>query len=81
MKKLVNNVKTRIAYKTETGYKLELLSPEKMKLLKRNKMLIQDKDGENVPKLKSAGVVLVHCNLVNNNYQQASKASFKSCTK
>ena len=40
MKKLVNNVKTRIAYKTETGYKLELLFPEKMKLLKRNKMLI-----------------------------------------
>ena len=26
-----------------------------------------------MPKLESAEVVLVHCNLVNNNYQQASK--------
>ena len=35
MKKLVNNVKTRIAFKTKTGYKLELLSPETLKLLKK----------------------------------------------
>ena len=33
----------------------------------------QDKDGKDVPKLESAEVVLVHCNLVNNNYQQTSK--------
>ena len=36
----------------------------------------QNKDGEIVPKLESVEVVLVHCNLVNNNYQQASKVSF-----
>ena len=36
----------------------------------------QDEDGENVPKLESIEVVLVHCNLVNNNYQQASKVVF-----
>ena len=36
----------------------------------------QDKDVENVPKLESVEVVLVHCNLVNGNYQQASKVSF-----
>ena len=36
----------------------------------------QDKDGEDVPKLESVEVVLVHCNLVNNNYQQASKVLF-----
>ena len=29
-----------------------------------------------MPKLKSVEVVLVHCNLVNNNYQQAWKVSF-----
>ena len=33
----------------------------------------QDKDGEDVPKLESVEVVLVHCNLLNNNYQQSSK--------
>ena len=33
----------------------------------------QGKDGEDVPKLESVEVVLVHCNLLNNNYQQASK--------
>ena len=36
----------------------------------------QNKDGEDVPKLESVEVVLVHCNLVNNNYQQVSKVLF-----
>ena len=36
----------------------------------------QDKDGEDVPKLESVEVVLVHCNLVNNHYQQALKVLF-----
>ena len=35
-----------------------------------------NKNSENVPKLESVEVVLVHCNLVNNNYQQASKVLF-----
>ena len=61
----------------ETGYKLELLSPETMKLLGSTKKDVdQDKDGEDVPKLESVEVVLVHCNLVNNNYQQALKILF-----
>ena len=48
-----------------------------MRLLEISKKDIdQDKDGEIVPKLESAEVVLVHCNLVNNNYQQASKVLF-----
>ena len=48
-----------------------------MKLLKSTKEDVdQDKDGEDVPKLESVEVVLVHCNLVNNNYQQASKVLF-----
>ena len=42
----------------------------------QKKDIDQDKDGEDVPKLKSVEVVLVHCNLVNNKYQQASKALF-----
>ena len=61
----------------KTGYKLELLSSETMKLLWSTKKDVdQDKDGEDVPKLESVEVVLVHCNLVNNSYQQASKVLF-----
>ena len=74
MKIYVNKIKNRIVFKIKTGYKLELLSPETAKFLgSTNKDVDQDKDDENVPKLESVGVVLVHCNLVNNNYQQASK--------
>ena len=36
----------------------------------------QDKDGENVPKLESVEVAVVHCNLVDNNYQQKSNVLF-----
>ena len=48
-----------------------------MKLLgSTNKDVDQGKDGKHLPKLESAEFVLVHCNLVNNNYQQASKVLF-----
>ena len=48
-----------------------------MKLLGSTKKYVnQDKDGEDVSKLESVDVVLVHCNLVNNNYHQASKVLF-----
>ena len=48
-----------------------------MKLLRSTKKDVdQDKDGEDVTKLESVEVALVHCNLVNNNYQQASKVLF-----
>ena len=36
----------------------------------------QHEDGEEMLKLESAEVILVHCNLVNNNYQQTSKVLF-----
>ena len=48
-----------------------------MKLFRSTKKDVdQDKDRKDVPKLESVEVVLVHCNLVNNNYQQASKVLF-----
>ena len=48
-----------------------------MKLLGSTKKNVdQNKDGEDVPKLESVEIVLVHCNLVNKNYQQASKVLF-----
>ena len=72
-----NKIKNRIVFKIKTGYKLELISPEIMKLLgSAKKDVDKNKDGEDVPKLESVEVVLVHCNLVNNSYQQASKVLF-----
>ena len=44
-----------------------------MKLLRGTEFKItKDKNGENVPHLKITEVVLVHCNIVNNDYQQDS---------
>ena len=72
-----NKIKKIIIFKVKTGYKLELLSSETMKLLRSAKTDVdKDKDGEDVPKLETVEVVLVHCNLVNNSYQQASKVLF-----
>ena len=72
-----NKIKNRIAFKIKAGYKLELLTPETMRLLGSTKKDVdKDKDGENVPKLESVEVALVHCNLVKNNYQHTSKVLF-----
>ena len=69
-----NKISNRIVFKIKTGYKLELLSKETMKLLGSTKDA--DKNSENVPRLENVEVVLVHCNLVNNSYQQASRVLF-----
>ena len=53
-----------------------MLSPETKALLGSTKDVDKDKNREDVPKLESVEVVLVHCNLVNNSYQQASKVLF-----
>ena len=48
-----------------------------MKLLGSTKKDVDsDKNSENVPKLESVEVVLVHCNLVKNDYQHTSKVLF-----
>ena len=72
-----NKIKNRIVFKIKTGYKLELLTPETIKLLGSGKKDVDKiKDEENVPKLESVEVVLMHCNLVKNDYQHASKVLF-----
>ena len=72
-----NKIKNRIVFKIKNGYKLELLTPETMKLLGSTKKVVdKDKNGENVPKLEIVEVVLVHCNLVKNDYQHTSKVLF-----
>ena len=73
----VNKINNRIVFKIKSGYKLELLSKETMKLLGSSTDTTDgDKNSELVPKLESVDLVLVHCNVVNNSYQQASKVLF-----
>ena len=56
---------------------MELLSEETIKLLGSSKKDIdQNKVGELVPRSETVEVALVHCNLVSNSYQQASKVLF-----
>ena len=69
MKKIVNT----IPYKIETRYYLKVLIPETINLLGSPKNIItKDKIGENVPNLEITEVVLVHCNIVKNDYQEDS---------
>ena len=57
-----NKIENRITSKIKTGYYLELLTPETMKLLGSTEYKItKKKKGENV---------LVYCNIFNNCYQQ-----------
>ena len=72
-----NTINNRIVFKIKSGYKLESLSEETMKLLGSTKDATDaDKNSENVPKLENVEAVLVHCNLVNNAYQQHSRVLF-----
>ena len=72
-----NKIKNRIVFKIKTGYKLEVLTPETMKLLGSTKKDVDsNKNSENVAKLESVEVVLLHCNLVKNDYQHTSKVLF-----
>ena len=73
----VNKIENRITFKIKNGYSLELLTPETMKLLGSTKNKItKDKNGENIPHLEITEVVLVHCNIVNNDYQQDSRVLY-----
>ena len=70
----VNKIENRIKFKIKNGYYLELLTPETMKLVGSTESKITEvKNGENIPHLEIVEVVLVHCNLVNNDYQQNSR--------
>ena len=72
-----NPINNRIVFKIKSRYKLELLSKETMKLLGSTKYIIDsDKDSKNVPRLENVELVLVHCNLVNNSYQQHPRVLF-----
>ena len=70
----INKIENRNIFKIKTGYYLKLLTPKTMKLLGTTKNKItNDENGENMPHLEITEVVLVHCNFVNNDYQQDSR--------
>ena len=53
---------------------LELSTPETMKLFGTTESKIaKDKNAEYVPHLEVLELILVHCNIINNNYQRDSR--------
>ena len=78
MKIFVNKIENKIAFKIKTEYYVEPLIPKTMKLLgSTENEITKDKNGENVPHLEITELVLVHCNIVNNDYQQGSRVLYK----
>ena len=71
----VNKIENRVTFKIiKNGYYLELLTPETMTLLRSTESKItKDANGENVPHLEVVELVLVHRNIINNNYQRDSR--------
>ena len=75
IRKYVNKVENRITFKT--GYSIELLTPETIKLLgSTENKITKDKNGENVPHLEITEVPLVQFNIVKNDYQQDSRVLY-----
>ena len=73
----INGIENRITFKIKSGYYLELLTLETMKLLGSTESKItKNKNGENAPHLEVVELVLVHYSLVNNDYQQDSRILF-----
>ena len=73
----INNIENRVLFKIKTGYCLELLTSETMKLLESTENKVtKDKNDENVAHLEITELVLVHCNIVNNDYQHDSRVLY-----
>ena len=67
----VNKIENRVTFKIKNGYSLELLMSETIKLLgSTESKIVKDKNSENVLHLEITEVVLVNCNIGNNDYQQ-----------
>ena len=71
-----NRILNRITFRIKTGYKLELLTNETMRLFGDGPITDTTKNGENVPRLEIVRNVLVFCNLVENVYLQDIKLLF-----
>ena len=70
----IKKTENRITFKIKARYYLELLTPERMKLSGTTKSKMnKNENGKNVPPLKITEVVLIHCHIVNKDYQQESR--------
>ena len=73
----VNKIKNRVTFKIKNGYALELLTKETMKLLgSTENKITKHKNSKNVPHFEITEIVLVHCNMVINDYQQDSRVLY-----
>ena len=64
-------------FKIKDGFQLELQAPETIKLFGSTKILIdKTKKGEKVPRLEVVEVVLVQCDLVDNQCKQKSEVLY-----
>ena len=73
----IHKIQNRITFKIKTGYYLEFLTSETMKLLGSTKSKItKDENGKNMPRLEINEVILVHCNIATYDYQLHSKVLF-----
>ena len=71
-----NRILNRVTFRIKTGYKLELLSKETVRLLEDEPIIDTTKNGESVPRQEIVRNVLDVCNLVENVYLQDSKLLF-----
>ena len=72
-----NNVRNTLNFKIKTGYKFELLTKETQKLFGDGHIIDKDKNSNNVPQLDQVESILLHCNLVRNQYLQNSKLLYE----
>ena len=73
----VNRTENRITFKIKSGYYVELLTSETVKLLGSvESKITKDKSGESASHLEVVELALIHCKLVNNDYQQNSRILF-----
>ena len=72
--KYVKEIENKITIKIKAGYYLQLLMSGTMKLLGSTKSkIIKHEIGEDVPHSEITEVVLIDCNIVNNEYRQNSR--------
>ena len=70
----INKIENKITFKIRTGYYLEVLTSETIKLLGSTENEIsKNENSKNVLHSEITELVLVYCNIINNDYQQDSR--------